>query len=191
MPKRLGTIAVGLVALVSAAVPVQGKDMKGFPSILLIAHRGASGERPEHTLLSYERAIEEGADFIAPDLVPTRDGVLVARHENNITDTTDVADHSEFANRKTTKTIDGETQTGWFTEDFTLAELKTLRAKERLPQLRPANAAFNGQAQILTLDEVIALAKRAAKEQGRPIGIYPETKHPSYSPRSACRWRSG
>lgn len=180
MPKRLGTIAVGLVALVSAAVPVQGKDMKGFPSILLIAHRGASGERPEHTLLSYERAIEEGADFIEPDLVPTRDGVLVARHENNITDTTDVADHSEFANRKTTKTIDGEMQTGWFTEDFTLAELKTLRAKERLPQLRPANAAFNGQAQILTLDEVIALAKRAAKEQGRPIGIYPETKHPSY-----------
>jgi glycerophosphoryl diester phosphodiesterase len=125
-------------------------------------------------------AIEQGADFIEPDLVPTKDGVLVARHENNIAETTDVADHPEFAARKTVKTIDGEKQTGWFTEDFTLAELRTLRAKERLPQLRPANKAYDGQAQIPTLDEIIALAKRVTKATGRTIGIYPETKHPSY-----------
>jgi glycerophosphoryl diester phosphodiesterase len=178
--KRLGLMVMGALALVSGSMPVQGKNMKDFPSILLIAHRGASGERPEHTVLSYALAIEQGADFIEPDLVPTKDGVLVARHENNIADTTDVADHPEFAGRKATKTIDGERQTGWFTEDFTLAELKTLRAKERLPQLRPGNAAWNGKAEILTLAEVIALAKRASKAQRRPIGIYPETKHPSY-----------
>ena len=149
-------------------------------SPIVIAHRGASGERPEHTLGSYERAIEQGADFIEPDLVPTKDGVLVARHENNIADTTDVADHPEFAARRTTKTIDGEKLTGWFTEDFTLAELKTLRAKERLPKLRPGNTKYDGQAGIPTLDDVIALAKRASKETGRTIGIYPETKHPTY-----------
>ncbi|MCW3835297.1 glycerophosphodiester phosphodiesterase [Sphingomonas canadensis] len=156
------------------------KDAAEASPVIIIAHRGASGERPEHTLLSYELAIAQGADFIEPDLVPTKDGVLVARHENNITDTTDVADHPEFAARKTTKTIDGERQTGWFTEDFTLAELKTLRARERLPMLRPGNKAFDGQAQIPTLDEIIALARRASAETGRTIGIYPETKHPSY-----------
>ncbi len=149
-------------------------------SVIVIAHRGASGERPEHTLLSYQLAIEQGADFIEPDLVPTRDGVLVARHENNIADTTDVAGHPEFASRKTSKTIDGEKVTGWFTEDFTLAELKTLRARERLPQLRPGNTRFDGQAEIPTFDEIIALAKKASRETGRTIGIYPETKHPSY-----------
>jgi glycerophosphoryl diester phosphodiesterase len=148
--------------------------------VIVIAHRGASGERPEHTLLSYQLAIDQGADFIEPDLVPTKDGVLVARHENNITETTDVAAHPEFAARKTTKTIDGEAMTGWFTEDFTLAELKTLRAKERLPKFRPANTRYDGQAEIPTLDEVIALAKSASKATGRTIGIYPETKHPSY-----------
>ncbi len=150
------------------------------PKVIVIAHRGASGERPEHTLLSYQRAIDQGADFIEPDLVPTKDGVLVARHENNIADTTDVAAHPEFASRKATKTIDGETVTGWFTEDFTLAELKTLRARERLPKLRPGNTAFDGQATIPTLDEIIALAKQGSKTTGRTIGIYPETKHPSY-----------
>ncbi|MDF7775842.1 glycerophosphodiester phosphodiesterase [Sphingomonas sp. AOB5] len=150
------------------------------PRILLIAHRGASGERPEHTLLSYELAIKQGADFIEPDLVPTKDGALVARHENNITDTTDVAAHPEFADRKTTKTIDGVKMTGWFTEDFLLSELKTLRAKERLPQLRKGNTAYDGQATIPTLEEVIALAKKASAETGRTIGIYPETKHPTY-----------
>lgn len=147
---------------------------------IVIAHRGASGERPEHTLAAYELAIEQGADFIEPDLVLTKDGVLVARHENEISETTDIAARPEFAARKATKTIDGETVTGWFTEDFTLAELKTLRARERLPQLRPANTAFDGQFAVPTLDEIIALAKRASKARGRTIGIYPETKHPSY-----------
>jgi glycerophosphoryl diester phosphodiesterase len=150
------------------------------PRVIVIAHRGASGERPEHTLLSYKLAIEQGADFIEPDLVPTKDGVLVARHENNISDTTDVANHPEFADRKTTRTIDGETLTGWFTEDFTLAELKTLRAKERLPQVRPGNTKYDGQAEIPTFDEIIALAKQASRETGRTIGVYPETKHPTY-----------
>ncbi|TGX55258.1 glycerophosphodiester phosphodiesterase [Sphingomonas gei] len=149
-------------------------------SPIVIAHRGASGERPEHTLLSYQLAIEQGADFIEPDLVPTKDGVLVARHENEISGTTDIDAHPEFAARKTTKTIDGAPVTGWFTEDFTLAELKTLRAKERLPQLRPGNTRYDGQAEIPTFDEIIALAKKASRETGRTIGIYPETKHPSY-----------
>jgi glycerophosphoryl diester phosphodiesterase len=147
---------------------------------IIIAHRGASGERPEHTLGSYELAIEQGADFIEPDLVSTKDGVLVARHENEISETTDVAAHPEFADRKTTKTIDGQSLTGWFTEDFTLAELKTLRAKERLPQLRPANTAYDGQSDVPTLDEIIALVKRREQETGRRIGLYPETKHPGY-----------
>ena len=117
---------------------------------LVIGHRGASGYRPEHTLASYRLAIELGADYIEPDLVSTKDHVLVARHENDITETTDVAAHPEFAARKTTKTIDGVEHTGWFTEDFTLAELRTLRAKERLPDLRPANTAFDGLYQVPT-----------------------------------------
>jgi glycerophosphoryl diester phosphodiesterase len=172
-----------VLLLASGCAGMQNRPMTATPAepkVLIIAHRGASGERPEHTMLSYELAIEQGADFIEPDLVSTKDGVLVARHENNIADTTDVADHPEFAGRKTSKTIDGEKMTGWFTEDFTLAELRTLRAKERLPQLRPGNAAYNGQVQIPTFDEIIALAKRATRETGRTIGIYPETKHPSY-----------
>ncbi|WP_326561187.1 glycerophosphodiester phosphodiesterase [Micromonospora sp. NBC_01796] len=147
---------------------------------LVIAHRGASGYRPEHTLESYRLAIRLGADFIEPDLVSTRDGVLVARHENEISGTTNVADHPEFAGRKATKTIDGIAVTGWFTEDFTLAELKTLRAKERLPQVRPTNTAFDGTLEIPTLQEVIDLAKSESRRVGRTIGIYPETKHPTY-----------
>ena len=147
---------------------------------ILIAHRGASGERPEHTLAAYKLAIEAGADFIEPDLVLTRDGVLVVRHENEISGTTDVADHPEFSGRKTTKTIDGQKLTGWFTEDFTLAELKTLRARERLPQLRPANTAYDGQFEIATFKEVLALVGAESKALGREIGVYPETKHPSY-----------
>jgi glycerophosphoryl diester phosphodiesterase len=147
---------------------------------IVIAHRGASADRPEHTLAAYALAIEQGADFIEPDLVATKDHHLVARHENEISTTTDVAAHPEFGGRKTTKVIDGESMTGWFTEDFTLAELKTLRARERLPQLRAANTAFDGQESIPTLDEIIALAKAATARAGRTIGIYPETKHPSY-----------
>ncbi len=147
---------------------------------LLIAHRGASGERPEHTLAAYERAIDQGADFIEPDLVLTKDGVLVARHENEIGGTTDVADHPEFADRKTTKVIDGVEMAGWFTEDFTLAELRTLRARERLPDLRPANKRFDTLYQIPTFEEILKLVRAKEAESGRRIGLYPETKHPSY-----------
>ncbi len=154
------------------------KPLEG--QVIVIAHRGASGERPEHTLASYSLAIEQGADYIEPDLVLTKDGVLVARHENEISETTDVADKPEFADRKTSKTIDGQKMTGWFTEDFTLAELKRLRAKERLPQLRSANMAYDGQFEIPTFDEILALAKAQSTATGRTIGIYPETKHPSY-----------
>ena len=148
----------------------------------MIAHRGASGERPEHTLESYGLAIEEGADFIEPDLVMTRDGVLVARHENEIGGTTDVAQHPEFAARQRTQTIDGETLRGWFTEDFTLAELKTLRARERLPELRPQNCAFDGQFTVPTFDEILQLAaaSRGRRRDGSRIGVYPETKHPAH-----------
>ena len=147
---------------------------------LIIGHRGASALRPEHTLEAYRVAIEQGADYIEPDLVPTRDGALVARHENDISGTTNVAELPQFAGRKATKAIDGSAVTGWFTEDFTLAELKTLRARERIPALRPANAAFNDRFDIPTLQEIIQLAQQKSRETGRVIGIYPETKHPSY-----------
>ncbi|WP_317963714.1 glycerophosphodiester phosphodiesterase [Methylocaldum szegediense] len=144
---------------------------------IVIAHRGASGYLPEHTLAAYERAIEQGADFIEPDLVSTKDGVLIVRHELNITETTNVSDHSEFAARRTTKVIDGTSVEGWFADDFTLAEIKTLRARQRLP-FRPQQ--FNDLFEIPTFEEVISLAKRESERRGRVIGIYPETKHPSY-----------
>lgn len=150
------------------------------PRPLVIGHRGASGYRPEHTLAAYELAINLGADFIEPDLVSTRDGVLVARHENEISGTTDVADHPEFADRRTTKTIDGTSLTGWFTEDFTLAELKTLRARERIPAVRQENTLYDDRFEIPTFEEVVRLARRMTRQTGRNIGIYPETKHPSY-----------
>ncbi len=146
---------------------------------IVIAHRGASGERPEHTLAAYRLAIEQGADFIEPDLVPTRDGVLVARHENALSGTTDVADRAEFAGRRTCKRIDGNDITDWFAEDFTLAELKTLRARERIPTIRPANAAFDGREEIPTLAEILTLV-REAEARGKRVGIYPETKHPTF-----------
>ncbi len=153
-----------------------------MPNILVIAHRGASGERPEHTIESYRLAVEEGADYIEPDLVMTRDGVLVARHENEIGGTTDVVQHPEFAERRRTQIIDGETMTGWFTEDFTLAEIKTLRARERLPELRPRNSAFDGRFTIPTFDEIMQLATEANRRRGGTsrIGVYPETKHPAH-----------
>jgi glycerophosphoryl diester phosphodiesterase len=147
---------------------------------LIIAHRGASGYRPEHTLESYRLAIKLGADYIEPDLVSTRDGVLVARHESNISGTTDVAAHPSFADRRRTKTIDGATVTGWFTEDFTLGELRTLRATERLPGVRPQNTIFDGRFEIPTFEEILDLARVESARLGRPIGVYPETKHPTY-----------
>ena len=166
------TIALAALALAVPAVAQQ--------SPLVIAHRGASGERPEHTLAAYERAIEQGADYIELDLVPTQDGVLVARHENDLSGTTDVADHPEFAARLTTRMIDGEEVTGWFTEDFTLDELRTLRAKERLPDLRAANTAFDGLYTVPTLAEVVRLVRAKEAESQRRIGLYPEIKHPTY-----------
>jgi glycerophosphoryl diester phosphodiesterase len=150
--------------------------------VTVIAHRGASGERPEHTLESYRLAIEQGADYIEPDLVMTRDGVLIARHEPEIGGTTDVAAHPEFADRRRVQVIDGETMSGWFTEDFTLAEIKTLRARERLPELRAANTKFDGKFAVPTFDEILSLASEVNRARnGRPpIGVYPETKHPAH-----------
>ena len=158
---------------------------------IVIGHRGASGYAPEHTLTSYFIAIEQGADYIEPDLVMTRDGIMVARHENEIGGTTDVAERREFADRRRTKIVDGVSIAGWFTEDFLLAELKTLRARERIPELRPANTRLDDSLEIPTLEEILALAggvearRRArARELGLPapppVGVYPETKHPSY-----------
>lgn len=169
---------IRLILLTVALLTASPALAQTYP--LIIAHRGASGERPEHTRAAYERAIEQGADYIEPDLVMSRDGVLIARHENEIGGTTDVAARPEFADRRTTKTIDGETVTGWFTEDFSLAELKTLRARERLPAIRSANTALDGQDPILTFDEVLVLAAEASVRTGRVIGVAPELKHPSY-----------
>jgi glycerophosphoryl diester phosphodiesterase len=148
--------------------------------VTVFGHRGASGYRPEHTLASYDLAIRMGADHIEPDLVSTADGVLVARHENEISGTTDVADHPEFADRHTTKTVDGRQVTGWFTEDFTLRELRTLRAVERLPHLRPANTTYDATLRIPTFTEVLAFARAEGIRHGRRIGVAPETKHPTY-----------
>jgi glycerophosphoryl diester phosphodiesterase len=150
-----------------------------FRRPILIAHRGFPGLRHEHTTSSYDLAIDSDADYIEPDIVATKDGHLVVRHENEIDGTTDVVTHPEFGGRKTTKTIDGAEKTGWFTEDFTLAELKTLRTKERIPDVRPHNAALPGE-QVLTFDEVIQIAAEGGERRGSPVGIYVETKHPSY-----------
>lgn len=148
--------------------------------ILVIAHRGASGERPEHTLAAYELAIELGADFIEPDLVVTKDLELVSRHENELSGTTDVANREEFEDRRRDKMIDGQRVAGWFAEDFTLAELRTLRAKERVPGSRPDNTRYNGLYQIPTFAEIVQLVRAKEDESGRTIGLYPELKHPTF-----------
>lgn len=147
---------------------------------IVIAHRGVPGERLEHTRPSYLLAIEQGCDYIEPDVVSTKDGVLIARHENEIGGTTDVAERPEFADRKVSKFVDGVPHTGWFTEDFTLEEIKTLRVRERLPQLRPQNIALAHTEKILTFDEVINIAEEASDGRDEPIGVYVETKHPTY-----------
>jgi glycerophosphoryl diester phosphodiesterase len=147
---------------------------------IVIAHRGASGYLPEHTLASYAVAILQGADYIEPDLVITRDGRLIARHDNLLDPTTDVGSRPEFAARRTGKLVDGTAATGWFSEDFTLEEIKRVRALERIPDLRPANSRFDGQFEVPTLQEVIDLVKAMERVTGRAIGIYPETKHPTY-----------
>ncbi|MBE7212096.1 MAG: glycerophosphodiester phosphodiesterase [Gluconacetobacter diazotrophicus] len=172
-------IAAGFVALAApgsadGAVP----HPRPLPSeVLVVAHRGASALRPEHTLAAYAKAIADGADFIeGADLVPTRDGVLIARHECDIGETTDVAAHPEFADRKRTLEIDGRRETGWFTIDFTLAEIKTLRAKERLPGIRPENTVYDGRFEIPTFAEIIDFVAAEAAARGRPIGLIPELK---------------
>ncbi len=190
LPRTLFTLCaltlIAALAVAATASPRAGSEKgdrkagpaKGEP--LVIAHRGASGYRPEHTLAAYELGARMGADYVEPDLVSTKDGVLVARHENEISTTTDVASRPEFASRKTTKSIDGVSLTGWFTEDFTLAELKTLRAKERIPAIRQRNTIYDGRFEVPTFQEVVDLTRRLSRELRRPIGIYPETKHPTY-----------
>lgn len=168
-------IRIILAALLLAS-PVVAQDMS---QPLVIAHRGASGERPEHTRAAYDLAIEQGADFIEPDLVMSKDGHLIVRHENEIGGTTNVADHPEFADRHTTKWMEGRPVTGFFTEDFTLAELQTLRARERLPALRPDSATHLDET-ILTFHQVIDIAREASARTGRTIGVAPELKHPAY-----------
>nr|CCG85365.1 DNA [Saccharopolyspora rectivirgula] len=182
---RLAALAAAGIALISTAAgqppaTAQPASDERTAQTEVFGHRGASGYRPEHTLAAYELAARMGADYIEPDLVPTKDGHLVARHENEISGTTDVAEHPEFADRKTTKIIDGEPVTGWFTEDFTLAELKTLRATERIPELRQHNTVYDGQFEIPTFQEVLDLRAKLSRELGREIGVAPETKHPSY-----------
>jgi glycerophosphoryl diester phosphodiesterase len=180
-------LALGLVA--GAKAGDQRGEHRAGP--IVIGHRGASGYVPEHTLAAYYIAILQGADYVEPDLVITKDGVLVARHENEIGGTTNVADVPAFASRRTAKTIDGKQITGWFTEDFTLAELKTLRARERIPRQRPANMRFDDMFEVPTFEEVLALVRSvneqrrdlARDKKGLPLkrlGIYPETKHPTY-----------
>ncbi len=172
MVRNLALIA--LLALAATPAAAQGQEM------LIIAHRGASAERPEHTLAAYERAIDQGADYIEPDLVATKDLVLVSRHENELSGTTDVATREEFEDRRRDKTIDGRLVAGWFAEDFTLAELRTLRAKERIPSLRPANARFDGLYQVPTFAEIVKLVRAKEAATGKRIGLYPELKHPTF-----------
>ncbi|MBQ1159384.1 glycerophosphodiester phosphodiesterase [Streptomyces sp. A73] len=186
----LGAAGTGAVALgggtaqaaerSSVRTDGRGRGHRGLPTPAVVAHRGASGYRPEHTLGSYQLALDMGADIIEQDLVPTKDGHLVCRHENDITATTDVADHPEFASRRTTKTVDGKKLTGWFTEDFTLKELKTLRAKERIPQQRQHNTLYNGRWEVPSFAEVLEWAEKQGRRRGRPVWLHIETKHPTY-----------
>ncbi|WP_159978890.1 MULTISPECIES: glycerophosphodiester phosphodiesterase [unclassified Novosphingobium] len=183
---RRGLIRVGAgaavagVALGAAPATAAANDLAQRRKPLVIGHRGCSALRPEHTLASYAKAIQQGADFVEPDLVSTKDGALIARHENNIAETTNVADHPEFADRRTTKVIDGQSLTGWFTEDFTLAEIKTLRAIERLGAMRPESKSYDGQFQLLTLEEIADFVAAESAARGRAIGLIPEIKHPTY-----------
>ena len=180
--RSLGATAAAAAALAALPASASAPDFhQGFrKKPLIIGHRGASGERPESTLASFRLAIAEGADVIEPDLVLTKDGQFVVRHENEISQTTDVALRPEFASRLSTRQIQGQGVSGWFTEDFTLAELKTLRCRERLPKLRPESAKFNGQEQVPTFQEVIDLARSETARLKRVIGVYPEMKHASY-----------
>jgi glycerophosphoryl diester phosphodiesterase len=186
--RRSGAVVVLLAVLLALAGPASAAPPHGSPpghgaadgALLVIGHRGAAGYRPEHTLASYELAARMGADYVECDVVSTADGVLVCRHENDISGTTDVADHPEFADRRTTKVVDGVSLTGWFTEDFTLEELRALRAVERLPDVREENTLYNGLYPVPTLEEYLDLRERLSEELGREVGAYIETKHPTY-----------
>lgn len=172
---------LGLPGTARAGEDRHGGGVKSLPVPTIIGHRGASGYRPEHTLGSYQLALDLGAHVVeAGDLVPTKDGHIVCRHEPEIGGTTDVADHPEFAGRRTTKLLDGVSVTGWFTEDFTLAELKTLRAIERIPANRPHNTLYNGRWEIPTFEEVLKWQDEQTRKRGKQVWIYPETKHPTY-----------
>jgi len=179
-----GLTVLGIVAVAGPATASEPQHAveagQGHHGPVIVGHRGAPGYRPEHTLASYELAYRQGVDWVDVDLVPTKDGQLVARHENEIGTTTDVAQHPEFADRKTSKTIDGIALTGWFTEDFTLAELKTLRAIERIPEIRQENTIYDGRFEIATYQEVLDLTERLGKELRRELGTYPEVKHSTY-----------
>ncbi len=181
--RRLALVAATAALLAPAgataapsAVPHQSINPDGRP--LVIGHRGASGYLPEHTLASYSLAISQGADYIEPDLVSTKDGVLIARHEPNLIATTDVADHPEFAGRKRTVMVDGAPDTGFFASDFTLAEIKTLRARQQFSSERTTR--FDGRFTIPTFAEVVDLAQRRSRQLRRTVGVYPETKHPTW-----------
>jgi glycerophosphoryl diester phosphodiesterase len=163
-------------AIESLATPAAAR----LPRAVVVGHRGACAYRPEHTTASYELAIDMGADLIEPDLVVSKDGVLIARHENELSRSTDVAGRPEFADRRTTRRVGRKRKTGWFAEDFTLAELRTLRAVERMPELRPTNTAYDGQFGILTLEEVVELARRRSTPQ-RQVRVLAELKKPSWS----------
>ncbi|MHB9851198.1 glycerophosphodiester phosphodiesterase [Streptomyces sp. Tue6028] len=180
-PRRRSVLLAAAATPAAAAVPAAAAGPPHRPrGPLVIGHRGAAGWRPEHTAAAYTYGVQTGADWIEPDLVATRDHVLVVRHENEISQTTDVASHPEFAARRTTKTVDGRAVSGWFTEDFTLAELKTLRAVERLPLVRNRNTVLDGRYEVLTFQEVVDLARALSKRYGRTIAVFPETKHPTY-----------
>ncbi|GGV47145.1 glycerophosphoryl diester phosphodiesterase [Streptomyces longisporoflavus] len=175
-----GTAVTGLPGVARADAKHGHGGYKDLPVPTVVAHRGASGYRPEHTLGAYQLALDMGAHVIEQDIVPTKDGHLVCRHENDITATTDVAAHPEFADRKTTKSVDGTSLTGWFTEDFTLAELKTLRAKERIPGTRQRNTLYDGRWDVPTLEEVFRWAQKQERKHGKRIWLHIETKHPTY-----------
>ncbi|MFI5804030.1 glycerophosphodiester phosphodiesterase [Streptomyces sp. NPDC051561] len=175
-----GGAVLGASGTASAAGRGHGGGYRSLPVPTVVGHRGASGYRPEHTLGSYQLALDLGAHIVEQDVVPTKDGHLVCRHENDITGTTDVSAHPEFASRKVTKKVDGVAITGWFTEDFTLAELKTLRAKERIPAVRQRNTLYDGRWQIPTLEEVLRWADKEGRKRGRPVWLHIETKHPTY-----------
>ncbi|MEE4153131.1 MAG: glycerophosphodiester phosphodiesterase [Erythrobacter sp.] len=175
---RNALVTLGLMAL-AVGTPLAAQAPVPADRPLIIAHRGASGERPEHTLAAYELAIDRGADYIEPDLVVTKDLQLVARHENELSGTTDVAQRPEFEDRRRTKMVEGQRVAGWFSEDFTLAELRTLRARERVPGSRPSSARYDGLYQVPTFAEIVGLVRAKEAETGRVIGLYPELKHPT------------